>query len=99
MDATYKVDTTGRQPPGWDVNGRLPMSGIGHGKPGFLRRQRVALLQKLDGMFIRGPYEGHVAVAGRPIDGDAGLHEALTQAVDVIDLVSEMAKIASLAVV
>ena len=50
-------------------------------------------------MQIRRAHERHHAVARRPVDGDAGLHEAVAERIDVVDLVGEMAEIARFAVV
>ena len=72
---------------------------IGHRGPGFLGRQRIALLQQFDGLAIRGAHEGHVAIARRPVDGDAGLQQPLAGRVDVVDLIGEMAEMARLAVI
>jgi hypothetical protein len=47
----------------------------------------------------RASARSHHAVAGRAVDGDAGLHQLRAQRVDVVDLVGEMAEVARLAVV
>src|SRR3984893_18860848 len=78
-------------------NAGSPFAGMGHRGPGLLRRQRLAFLQKLDGVLVGRAYERHHAVARRPVDGDAGLHEAVAERIDVVDLVGEGAEIARLA--
>ncbi|KAG5729160.1 hypothetical protein E4T56_gene8893, partial [Termitomyces sp. T112] len=74
------------------------VAGVRHRGPGLLRRLRIALLEQFDRVQIRRPDEGHVAVARRPVDGDAGLHQLLAGGVDVVDLLGEMAEEAVLAV-
>src|SRR5580692_2954530 len=76
-----------------------PFPGIGHRGPRLLWRQRLAFLQKLDGVLIWRAYERHHAVARRPVDGDAGLHQPVAERIDVVDLVGEVAEIARLTVV
>ena len=49
-------------------------------------------------MQIRRADEGHLAVARRPVDGDAKFHQPVAGRVDVVDLVGEVAEIAILAV-
>ena len=78
---------------------RLPLPGIRHRCPRLLGRQRVALLQEFDRVLVGRAHEGHVAVARRPVDGDAGFVQPVAQRIDVVDLIGEMAEIASLAIV
>ena len=56
------------------------------------------LLQQLDGDVVRGAHEGHATVAGRAVDGDAGVHELAAGVVDVLHLVGDVAEVAALAV-
>src|SRR5579863_1675231 len=74
---------------------RLPAAGVGHRVPGFGRRERLALLQQLDGDVVGGAYERHVAVARWPQDGHAVLLQATAAGVDVVDLVGEVAEVAA----
>ena len=74
------------------------MTGVRHRGPRLRRRLGIALLQQLDRMQIRRADEGHLAVARRPVDGDAELHQAIAGRVDVVDLIGEVAEIAVLAV-
>src|ERR1700691_4264342 len=87
---TYKGLRRDRQAspakPDWRY-GPSPLPGIGHRGPGFLRRERRALLQKLDRMFVGRAHEGHVAVARRPVDGDAPVHQFLAKRIDVVDFI------------
>ena len=55
-------------------------------------RQRFAFLQQLDRDVVGRTDEGHVAVARRAVDGDAGGLELRAQRVDVVDLVREVAE-------
>src|SRR6185312_13347124 len=64
-----------------------PLPGVRHRGPGFLGRLRLALLQKLDRMLVGRTHERHVAVARRPVDGDAALLQLLAGRIDVVDLV------------
>ena len=59
---------------------------------------RLALLQQLERDIVWRADEGHAAVARRPVDRDPCLHEPVARGVDIVDLVGEMAEIASLAV-
>src|SRR3546814_8093927 len=68
----------------------LPAPGVLHGGPGLLRRQRLSLLQQLDGDAVGRAHEGHVAVARRAVDGDAAVLEALAGGVDVVDEIGEV---------
>src|SRR5690606_37148827 len=79
--------------------GRLPAAGIGHRGPGFGGRQRLALLQQLDGNPVRGAHEGHAAVARRTVDGHAHRLEVGADGVDVVDLEGQVAEVAGAAVV
>ena len=72
----------------------LPFAGAFHGGPGLFRLQGVALLQKLDGDSVRRTDEGHAAVAGRAVDGDAAVQEFPAGLVDVIDGEGKMAEVA-----
>src|SRR4051794_21040499 len=76
----------------------LPMADVRHRRPRLLRRLRVALLQDLDRVQIRRADEGHVAVARRTVDGNAGVHQLLASGVDVVDLIGEMAEEAVLTI-
>ena len=58
-----------------------------------------ALLQELDRDAVGRLDEGHVAVARRPVDGDAAVHQAFAGGVDVVDLIGEVAEIAAALVV
>src|SRR6478752_3247167 len=69
-----------------------PFPGVWHRRPGFLGRLGLALLQKLDRVLVRRAHERHVAVAGRPVDGDAALLQLLAGRIDVVDLIGEMAE-------
>src|SRR5690348_15213514 len=93
--ATYKEQR--RHPQG--SARALPVAGVLHRCPRFLRRLRLALLQELDRVVVGRAREGHYPVARRPVDGDAGLHQPLAGRVDVVDLIGEMAEVARLAVV
>src|SRR5579875_3412347 len=72
-----------------------PDAAIGHRSPGFLRRLGGALLQKLDRDLVRRADEGHIAVARRPVDGNAGLHELVAGRVNIVHGEGEMAEIAA----
>src|SRR5712671_4176148 len=50
-------------------------------------------------MLVGRAHERHGAVARRPVDGDARLHEPLAQRVDVVDLEGEVPEMAGLAIV
>ncbi len=54
-----------------------PLPGIRHRGPRLLRRQRRALLQKLDRMLVGRAHERHHSVARRPVDGHSRLHQPL----------------------
>src|SRR5689334_7993952 len=94
-EPTYKAATPHRQA-GWPTS---PLAGVRHRRPGFPRRLWLALLQQFDRMLVRGADEGHVAVAGRAIDGDAAFLQLVAGRIDVVDLVGEVAEVARLAVV
>ena len=78
---------------------RSPFSGIRHRFQGSLRRQRLAFLQQFDRMPVGGADEGHLAVARRPVDDDASLHQTLAKRIDIVDLIGEMTEIACFSVV
>src|SRR3546814_17487635 len=67
---------------------------MGHGCPG-LRWFQLAVLQQFDRDIVRRANKGHVSIAGRAIDRDAGIHQSLTGFVDILDLVSEMPEVAT----
>ncbi len=46
--------------------------------------KRLALLQELDRNAVRRADEGHMAVARRPVDGDAGGHQPVAERVNVL---------------
>src|SRR6202142_3632997 len=50
-------------------------------------------------MFVGRAHEGHDAVARRPVDGDARLHQRLAGGVDVVHFVGQVPEIARLAIV
>ena len=64
-------------------------------RPRVPARLRLAALQQLDGDVVGGLHEGHVAVARRAVDGDAGIHQPAAGRVDVVDPIGEMAEIAA----
>jgi hypothetical protein len=55
-------------------------------------------VQQLDGDVVGRADEGHAAVAGRAVDGDAGLLQAVAEGVDVVHLERQVAEVAALAV-
>src|SRR4029079_19496331 len=78
---------------------RLPLSGISHRFPRFLRGLGRASLQQLDRMLVGRAHKGHDAVTRRPADGNAGLHTAVARLANVIDLIGQVPKKTSLAIV
>src|SRR3546814_11375993 len=78
---------------------RLPHSSPTRRSSDLLRRQRLALLQQLDGDAVGRAHEGHVAVARRAVDDDAAVLEALAGRVDVVDQIGEVAEVAPALVV
>lgn len=68
----------------------LPMAGVFHAGPGFLRRQVVAFLQQLDRDIVRAAHESHMAIPWRTIDRDTCIHQLLAHLVDIFDAVSQM---------
>ncbi len=72
-----------------------PGPDVGHRSPGFGRRQGAVLLQQLHRHPVGRADEGHVAVARRPVDGDAALHQARARLVDVVDRIGEVAEVAA----
>jgi len=71
----------------------LPHACVRHRCPGLGRRQRAALLEKLDRDGVRRADEGHVPVPRRAVDRHARVHQLLANRVDVVDPVGEMAEI------
>src|SRR5690606_41685626 len=76
-----------------------PAPGVRHRSPRLRLVEGGALLEQFDGDTVRRLDEGHVAVARRAVDGDAGIHQALAGVVDIVDLVGEMAEVAPALVV
>jgi hypothetical protein len=58
----------------------------------------VPVLQQFDRYVVRGADEGHVAIARRPVDRVAGVHQPLAAVVDILHPIGEMAEIAALAI-
>src|SRR4051812_20049905 len=73
---------------------RLPGPGVLHRRPGLLGRFGAAFLEKLDRDPVRRAHEGHVAVPGRPVDGDARVHQLAAGRVNIVDAVREVTEIA-----
>jgi len=71
-----------------------PTPHVFHRHPRFARWQRFSRLQQLDRHQIRRAHEGHAAVAGRAVDGDAVRLQALAGGVDVVHSKSQVAKVA-----
>ena len=71
----------------------LPGACVFHRQPGLGRFKRLALLQEFDGDPVRGADKCHVAVPGRPVDGDAIVEQRLAQLVNVVDNVSQVSEI------
>ena len=64
---------------------RLPAADIRGTRPGFGRRQRVAVLQQLDRDAVGRAHERHLALARRPVDGDAVRDQRVAGVVDIVD--------------
>ena len=71
------------------------MTGVRHRCPRLLRRQRRARLKQLDRDIVGRPDEGHVAVARRPVDRDAIVHQPPAGVVDILHPVGDVAEIAA----
>src|SRR4051812_49165384 len=76
----------------------LPLADVLHRCPWLGGRQRLALLQQLDGDQVGRPDECHAAIARRPRDRVAQVDHALARGVDVVDLVRDVAEVAATAV-
>src|SRR6056297_50900 len=72
-----------------------PGTSVFHAGPGFLRWQRLALLQKLNRNVIRRADKGHMTITGRTIYRYPISFEVLTKGINVIHPVGQMTKIAS----
>ncbi len=75
-----------------------PATCAGHRQPRLLRRQRVTFLKQLDGDLVRGAHKRHVSIARRAKNRHAARLQSLTQRVDVIHLVGEVAEVAAIRV-
>ena len=53
------------------------------------------LVEKLDRDSVRRFDKGHTAIARRPVDGHALLHQPGTELIDVVNLEGEMAEVAT----
>ena len=76
----------------------LPAAGAGHGLPRLLQRQRLSLLQQLDGNAIWRFYKGHSSVPWRTKNGHSIFLQPLTELIDVGDGKCQVAKIPATAI-
>src|SRR5512132_3767141 len=72
-----------------------PCSGVRHADPRFGGRQRLSLLQQLDGDAVGRADKGHAPVARRPVDDDAFVHQPPTGRIDIVDAKRQMTEVAA----
>ena len=80
-----------------DLRLASPGSRVRHRRPGLRLRQCRAFLQQLHRDIVGRADEGHLAVARRPVDRDAGVVQTLAKRVDVVDLVRDVPEVAAAA--
>ena len=78
-----------------NITSYLPAADVLHGRPRLLRLEGLTLLEQLDADAVGALHERHLPVPGRPVDHDTLRLQGLTQRVDVVRGVRQVAHAAA----